>query len=308
MSEVQHSIKVAARRCGLTTHVIRVWEKRYDAVSPDRTDTNRRLYSEEEIERLNLLRLATESGHSIGTVAKLPTERLRKLVEDSLTASPRAQKAQPPSAGDVVESAVNSTKNLNAAELESILGRAAVTFGQHGLLENVISPFAVRIGELWQTGVITAAHEHFASAVIRNFLIRNSRPYGLNGGTPTLVVATPAGQLHEIGAVMAAAAANDMGWRVIYLGTSLPAVEIAGAAIQNKARAVALSVVFPGDDPSLPAELESLRKHLPAETKIIAGGRAVESYKATLQKIGAIQSRDLRALYPILERLRMPMD
>jgi methylmalonyl-CoA mutase cobalamin-binding domain/chain len=308
MSEVQHSIKVAARRCGLTTHVIRVWEKRYDAVSPDRTDTNRRLYSEEEIERLNLLRLATESGHSIGTVANLPTERLRKLVEDSLTASPRAQKAQPPSADDVVESAVNSTKNLNATELESILGRAAVTFGQHGLLENVISPFAVRIGELWQAGVITAAHEHFASAVIRNFLIRNSRPYGLNGGTPTLVVATPAGQLHEIGAVMAAAAANDMGWRVIYLGASLPAVEIAGAAIQNKARAVALSVVFPGDDPSLPAELESLHKHLPAETKIIAGGRAVESYKATLQKIGAIQSRDLRALYPILERLRMPMD
>ena len=70
MEEVQHSIKVAARRCGLSTHVIRVWEKRYDAVSPDRTDTNRRLYSEQEIERLKLLRAATLSGHSIGNVAR----------------------------------------------------------------------------------------------------------------------------------------------------------------------------------------------------------------------------------------------
>lgn len=307
MAEVQHSIKVAARRCGLTAHVIRVWEKRYDAVSPDRTDTNRRLYSEEEIERLNLLRLVTEAGHSIGNVARLATGQLRKLVEESLPDRAPARKVSARSADDVVEAAVNATKNLNAAELEDILGRAAVVHGHHGLLVNVVGPFAVKIGELWREGIITAAHEHFASAVIRNFLIRNSKPYALNGNTPTLVVGTPAGQLHEIGAVMAAAAANDMGWRVIYLGTSLPAVEIAGAAIQNKARAVALSLVFPGDDPNLPAELETLRKHLPADIKIIAGGRAAESYQPTLQKIGALHSKELPELYSILERLRMPL-
>lgn len=307
MTEVQHSIKVAARRCGLTTHVIRVWERRYDAVSPDRTDTNRRLYSEEEIERLNLLRLATETGHSIGTVARLPTEQLRKLVEESLPAATPARKATARSSTDVVDAAVNAARSLSAAELEDILSRAAVAYGHHGLLENVVSPFAVKVGDLWREGVITAAHEHFASAVIRNFLIRNSKPYALNGNTPVLVVGTPAGQLHEIGAVMAAAAANDMGWRVIYLGTSLPAVEIAGATIQNKARAVALSLVFPGDDPNLPAELENLRRLLPAEMKIIAGGRAAESYGPTLRKIGALQSKELRDFYPILERLRMPV-
>lgn len=306
MAEVQHSIKIASRRCGLTTHVIRVWEKRYDAVSPDRTDTNRRLYSEQEIERLNLLRLATEAGHSISTVAKLPTEKLQELVEESLTKPKTAAKTTAPSTDEVVQAAITATKSLNAVELEAILGRAAATFGQHGLLENVVGPFAVRVGELWREGAITAAHEHFASAVIRGFFIRSSRPYGLNGGTPTIVVATPAGQLHEIGAVMVAAAANDMGWRVDYLGASLPAAEIAGAAIQNRARAVALSLVFPGDDPSLPAELENLRSLLPAKTAIIAGGRAAESYRHTLQKIGASLSRGLRELYPILERLRMP--
>ena len=306
MSKMQHSIKVAANRTGLSTNVIRVWEKRYDAVSPDRTDTNRRLYSEAEIERLTLLRMATQAGHTISNVARVPTEKLRKLVADSIPSPVPAKLPRQPDPRAEIDAALNAIQKLNAAELEANFTRAALMHGQHGLLEKVLAPLAVKVGDLWRDGVITAAHEHFASAVIRNFLVRNSKPYALNGNTPALVVGTPAGQLHELGAVMVAAAANDMGWRVIYLGTSLPAVEIAGAVIQNKARAVALSIVFPGDDPHLPAELENLRQQLPAEIKIIAGGRAAESYDRTLKTIGASLAENLRDLYAILERLRVP--
>jgi len=306
MTEVQHSIKIAARRCGLTTHVIRVWEKRYDAVSPDRTDTNRRLYSEEEIERLTLLRVATQAGHSIGNVARLPTKKLRELVAQSIhlpaTPLPKADS----SATETVGAALGAIRELNTRQLEETFERAAVAYGQHGLLEQVISPLAVKVGDLWQDGTMTAAHEHFASAVIRNFLVRNSKPYAPNGSAPTIVVATPAGQLHEIGAVMVAAAASDMGWRVIYLGTSLPAAEIVGAVAQNHARALALSIVFPGDDPLLPGELENLRKQLPTGVRIIAGGRAAGSYRAALQQLGAEVVGELRELYPILERMRVP--
>ena len=306
MSEIQHTIKVAARKSGLTPHVIRVWERRYDAVSPDRTDTNRRRYSDAEIERLTLLRTATHAGHSISTVAKLPVEKLRQIVAEVPTATASTSTRAGAGAELAIAAAVLATEQLNAAELEEILGRSAVAYGQHGLLEKVVGPLAIKIGELWQEGVITAAHEHFASSMIRNFLFRNSKPFAQNGHAPTLIVGTPAGQLHELGAVMVAAAANDLGWRIVYLGASLPAAEIAGAAIQNKARAVALSIVFPGDDPNLPAELENLRKHLPEEIKIIAGGRAAGSYAATLKSIGAAHSPELRELYRILERMRVP--
>ena len=306
MAEMQHSIKFAARKSGLTSHVIRVWEKRYNAVSPNRTDTNRRRYSDAEIERLTLLRAATHAGHSIGNIARLPVEKLRELVGE-IAAAPVASPPRKQTAGATVDGSVAAIEKLNAAELEEQLGRAAVAFGQHGLLQKVVSPLAQKIGDLWRDGTITAAHEHFASAVIRNFLIRNSKPYALNGNAPTLVVATPAAQLHELGAVMVAAAANDMGWRVVYLGTSLPAVEIAGAAIQHKARAVALSIVFPGDDPNLPLELTSLRKHLPTEIKIIAGGRAAESYASTLDQIEAVRAQELKDLYHILEDMRLPV-
>jgi len=305
MLEVQHSIKFAAQKSGLTAHVIRIWEKRYDAVSPDRTDTNRRRYSEAEIERLSLLRAATHAGHSIGNIARLPVEKLRELVgEIPAATAPVVKAARNPSA--FVTEALTAIEQPNPTELQEVLGRAAVAFGSHGLLEKVVTPLTQRIGELWLEGSITAAHEHFASAVIREFLLRNSKPYGMNGSAPTLIVGTPAGQLHELGAVMVAAAANDLGWRVVYLGTSLPALEIAGAAIQHQARAVALSIVFPGDDPNLPQEMESLRKHMPGEIPIIVGGRCAESYARTFEQIQAVQSKGLKDLYRILEQMRRP--
>src|SRR5512140_1043166 len=83
MNEPHHAIKGVSRRTGLSAHVIRIWEKRYGAVTPARTGTNRRLYSEEQIERLSLLRDVTRAGHSIGLVAKLQTQALRKLAAEA---------------------------------------------------------------------------------------------------------------------------------------------------------------------------------------------------------------------------------
>jgi len=305
MDEIQHSIKVAAKRCGLSTHVIRVWEKRYDAVSPNRTDTNRRLYTEDEIERLNLLRLATVAGHSIGNIARLPTEKLRTLIP-APSPEPRISSREPTTSAGAVQAAIERIQVMDTTGLESILGKAAAKHGQHGLLENIIAPLASQVGELWLRGTITAAHEHFASVVIRNFLMRTPRSYVMHGNAPTIIVTTPAGQLHELGAVMVAAAANDLGWRVIYLGPSLPAAEIAGAAIQHQARAVALSIIFPADDAKLPDELAQLKNHLPGNTRLIVGGQAAASYQATLRSLGIQATKELGELYPILEELRTP--
>ena len=298
-----HSIQSVSRRTGLSAHVIRVWEKRYGAVKPSRTGTNRRLYSDAEIERLQLLRLATEAGHSIGNIAALDLEKLKQIATPVGDLPPARGKATR-EANSFVEECIAATKRLDAAIFEDSLNRATLALGQHGLLEQVVGPVAQAIGDLWRDGTITAAHEHFASAAIRVFLGHASRPFALAANAPHLVVATPAGQLHELGAVMVAAAATDLGWRVTYLGTSLPAAEIAGSAIQNQARAVALSVVYPGDDEHLPAELEKLRRYLPPETKIIVGGRASGSYEEALKQIGALHSKDITEFCSHLEDLR----
>jgi DNA-binding transcriptional MerR regulator/methylmalonyl-CoA mutase cobalamin-binding subunit len=308
MTELKHSIRVASQRTGLSSHAIRIWEKRYSAVTPTRTTTNRRLYTDAEIERLTLLHQATQSGHNISNVARLSTDQLR-----TLSAQNRSQSVPAAALGGAsghpaqsIEQCLNAIRQLDSQGLEQLLDRGAVLHGQHGLLHKVIAPLTHEIGELWRVGAITAAHEHMATWVIRLFLGRISKPFALNGVAPLLIVATPAGQLHEMGAVMVAAAANDSGWKVNYLGGSLPAPEIAGVAIQSAARAVALSIVYPEDDPNLTTELQNLRRYLPPAVTIIAGGRAAPAYREALASIGAQTCRDLQELYGHLDRLRQP--
>jgi methylmalonyl-CoA mutase cobalamin-binding subunit len=206
----------------------------------------------------------------------------------------------------LLEECIAAVKALDSNALEDGFQRAATALGSQGLLQQVIAPLAEIIGESWRNGVITAAHEHFASAVIRVVLGRAARPFAGEEGAPVLVVATPSGQLHELGALLAGAAAANLGWHVTYLGASLPAPEIAGAARQNRARAVALSLVYPEDDPCLEGELARLRELLPPGTVLLVGGRAMPAYRGTLEKIGARQIRDIAHLGSVLDDLRKP--
>ncbi len=302
MATSHHTIAAVTRSTGLTAHVIRVWEKRYGAVKPTRTATNRRLYSDEEVERLGLLRDITRSGNSIGAVAQLPLEKLRALAAETRqgkAGQPGAQ-AQTPA----LEECLAAVTQLDAGALERALVQGAAQLGAQGLLQRVIAPLAETIGELWREGTITSAHEHFASAVLRVYLGQTAQSFAGAERAPVLVVGTPSGQLHELGALLAAAAAANLGWRVTYIGASLPAAEIAGVVRQNRARAVALSLVYPEDDPCLEAELERLGALLGPEIPLVIGGRAMPAYRQTLKKVNAMPVEDLKHLCTVLDSLR----
>lgn len=317
-------INAVVRRTGLSVHVIRVWEKRYGAVLPERSATRRRLYSEEQVERLGLLRQLTLSGQSIGYVARLSTTRLRALAAASVSsqtsfpasglasaeAAPLAQVSvsipvPPPADSSVLlDKGMVAVKALDSRALDQVLVEAEVSFGALGMLQRVAAPLAQALGSLWRDGLITAAHEHFASSVLRTFLSQTARRLVPEPDAPVLLVATPAGQLHELGALLVAAYAANLGWRVAYLGANLPAAEIAGAARQSCARALALSLVYPEDDSHLAAELSRLRELLPAEFPFLVGGRASDAYQAVLQGLGALRIADLTQLGLTLDALR----
>lgn len=303
MGSILHSMKATALRTGLSPHSIRMWERRYRAVTPKRNGTNRRLYDEEDISRLTLLRKLTEAGHSIGNVAGLPAPELERLANVAHFYRPEPS-GPAPGEKDLVETCLAAVKDLDERRLQDALREGEVALGSQGLLQRVIGPLAQRVGDLWRDGTITAAHEHLASEEVRSFLAHTMRPFAFNDATPLLLVATPAGQLHELGALLAAASAANLGWRVTYLGVSLPAAEIAGAARQQKARAVALSLVYPEDDPHLEGELTRLRELMPPEISVLVGGRAAAAYQAALEKINAHVMSDLSAMAAALDSLR----
>lgn len=302
------SMKYVTRKTGLTSHTIRVWERRYGAVSPERTETNRRLYTNADIERLKLLRRATLAGHSIGQIARLSIEDLRDWAEIDSEPEPKmpfpSPDSQIPSAEGIIEDALGALRLFDREQLEEILHRASATFSLPVLIDQVLSPFFEKLGELWSEGALRVAQEHFSSGIIRGFLANLSRQAESSSTDPVLLVTTPAGQHHEFGALFAATVAASCGWKSIYLGPNLPAEEIAGAAAVNGARAVALSIIYPADDPRLAEELTLLRRCLPADSQIVAGGRSASNYKDALDDIGALIVTGSAVFRGILNSLR----
>ena len=312
MSKTEHrySIKLVARRTGLSAHAIRIWEKRYNAVLPARTETNRRLYSDADMERLLLLHKATLDGHAIGQIAKLPTEQLRQLFHTAeATPSVKAvqtNKTVPTSSAAILENCLQFVKQLDPERLQRALEDAEVALSRPRFIEQLIAPLLQKIGELWRDGTLRVIHEHMATAVTRSFLGNVRSAYDVPETAPGVVTTTPVGQLHELGALMASATASAEGWRVTYLGPNLPAEEIAAAARQNQARAVALSIVYPTDDPRLEPELQKLRRLLPGDVALLIGGRAAVNYRTTLEMLGVQLIKDMASFSAILEALRVP--
>jgi len=298
-------MKVVVRRTGLSPHLIRMWERRYRAVVPDRTNTGRRLYSDADISRLSLLRQATEAGESIGQIATLPIEDLARLIDDFPAYQAQAQRPEDTVApGGFLDRSLKAAIALDGPELEAILLEASVALGQQAFLDRILMPLLDRAGELWEQGDLKISQEHLASAVVRSLLGIMALTQQSDQHGPLLLTTTPSGQRHEFGALAASVTAVSAGWRSAYLGPDLPAEEIASAAKDRGARAVALSLVYPGDDPRVALELRKLVRLLDGGVTLLVGGRASQAYQDVLEEIGAVHVHDLAELRSILNQFR----
>ena len=290
------SIKAVAERTGLSQHTIRAWERRYKVLQPMRTDTNRRVYEEQDVERLELLGRAVATGHSISLIAGLPNGELERLGQ-----VPRVDRQE--SAASLLQSCLRSVGDLDAEALALELKRASSSLGVDAFLDEIVSPLLQEVGNEWQNNEAGIAREHLASAVLRSQLEELRRAFPAGAGAPRLLVTTPVSEPHEFGAMMAAVAAAHDGWRVYYLGPNLPAAEIASAAHRVSATAVALSIVHPADVSAVSRDLRQLAKALEGRPLLVGGG-AVPHFEGDIKALGAIGLGTLEELRTQLRRLR----
>ena len=303
-----YPIRYVSQRTGLTPHLIRAWENRYQAVVPHRSAKNRRLYSEDDVLRLKLLKTITDAGHTISQVARLDSTDLQNLAQQDKAEIRRTTRKndgplEPAAVDDHFKQCLAAVLNLDPDGLERSYDRAAIDLTRPALLRDLIVPLFKEIGKLWHGGSLKIVNEHMATTVTRNFLLNMLRATEILDPAPKIVIATTVGQWHDIGALTVALTAAENGWHPVYYGPNLPAEEIAAAVKHSGARAVAISITHLLDQHSLVDELRKLRRYIDDEVNFFVGGRAVTDYAQILEEVNANYIKNIEQFSDVLNSL-----
>ncbi|MEW5755556.1 MAG: cobalamin-dependent protein [Pseudomonadota bacterium] len=302
----RHPIQAVARRTGLSVDCIRVWEKRYGAVTPQRDKTSQRVYTDEDIERLILLRRATQAGRRIGQIVSLSNEALTQLISDDRAPLGGLVAEQEPKSAPQrhLNACLQAVRDLSPDALANALAHAATSHPLPVLLEEIVSPLIGAIGREWAEGKLRVFHEHAATAQIADFLVNVRKSLNVRSAGQTAIVTTPVGQVHELGALMVSVYLAAEGFRTIYLNPSTPAAEIVAAAAQAQASVVALSVSYPSEDPLVTNDLKRVRLQLPEQVAVIVGGSAARAYARSCDEAGIVFCADFDCLRQHIDQLK----
>jgi len=292
----KYPIKYVSMRTGFTQNLIRTWENRYDLLEPQRTNTKRRLYTDNDIEKLIAIKKALAEGMKIGELSSMSTSEIRQIVN----------KTQDIGQELTVYSEENLTtafafiNNYDMKGLKDFLGHQKILLPKFEFISKILIPLLVEIGDKWADGKIRISQEHFATAIIRDELGSLIETHD-NANLPSVVCCTPKGQQHDLIALAIAAVLSMNGLQTIFLGANVPAEEIIATAMKTKAKAVVISIIYPTEDPLLTDELYKLDKYLRA-TRIFIGGAAALSYYKNLNDTSIILINDLKLLIDSIRR------
>jgi methanogenic corrinoid protein MtbC1 len=268
------------------------------------------MFCVKDIERLKMLKTVIKVGHSISQIAGLSSEELIQLVKSDVSDASKVSAAREPGSLDATyffKQSLSTVLKFDAEGLESVLDRAAVYLSKLELIKAVIEPLCKKIGELWEHGKLKIINEHMTTTVIHSFLWNLLRSAEVSETSPKIVISTPSGHQHELGALAIALVACEANWRSLYFGSSLPAEEIAAAVKYADARAVALSITYHEDSHQLNLEVKKLRRYLGDDITIFIGGQGalplVEFFNANeIQVLKDVES--FRAALDMLHKLR----
>lgn len=211
------SIKDLENLCGVKAHTIRIWEKRYNLLEPDRTETNIRTYNLKSLQKLLNVTYLVNSGYKISRISKLSEDEINQYVRSIVTDS--STKSQ----------AINSFKiamlNYDLVLFLSTYEQLKANRDFRQIFLDVFIPFLKEIGLLWQTDTISPSHEHFITNLIKQKVLSNIDEYQYNNPTKkekAFVLFLPDNEIHELGLLYLHYEILRHGYKCIYLGHSVP--------------------------------------------------------------------------------------
>lgn len=209
-----YSIKDLEQLSGIKAHTLRVWEQRYNLLSPKRTETNIRFYDDQDLKLILNVALLNDNGVKISKIASMASDEIReevmKLTERSLTHD------------DQIHALTICMIEMDEERFDKILSTNIIKLGFEQTMMNIIYPFMSKIGVLWQTGAINPAQEHFISNLVRQKLIVAIDGQTLKAGGKKFLLFLPERELHETSILFASYLIKNKGHKVIYLGQTTP--------------------------------------------------------------------------------------
>ncbi len=298
-------LRTVSRLTGLSPDIIRAWEKRYSVVAPTRGARGARLYSSADVAHLSLLGRVVGGGRAIGDVARLDRRRLEALARTAIPAMAADPAAEPrmDEPGEVVKESLAVLARFDAAALDCCLGDALAAHGTRQFVRQIAEPLVDEIARGSAAREVSATDERLLAGSLRNLLagILRSRS---GVGQPRVLLAAPAGERHELSLLLAALLVADAGLALCYMGTDLPAPELAEAARRAGAVVVGLAVADDANQRAAAAEVRRIERGLPPSVELWLGGRAAAAVAARLGACRALVLDPITSIDAELARVR----
>ncbi len=263
-----YSIKDLEKLSGIKAHTLRIWEKRYSLFEPDRTETNIRYYSNDDLKRILNISILKKNGVKISKIASMSEIEISgKVSELNLVRTEY---------DDIIDNLIVGMIDLNETYFEKIFSASILRIGFESTIQKIVSPFFERIGTMWQTGGINPAQEHFVTNIVRQKMIvaidgvKNAEEK--HKGTALLFL--PENELHELSLLFYNYALKSRNYRTVYLGQTVPSESLIRVTEIVRPDFIIAVITSPCKENELDELIHTLQATA-RNKKILLSGRAV---------------------------------
>lgn len=262
----QYAIKDLERLSGIKAHTLRIWELRYGILKPERSCTNIRCYTPEDLKRILNISLLNNNGYKISKIATFMDEELVTHAQTILNKFARES--------DQIDNLVMCMMEMDEAKFESTVCSCISHFGFENTMERVLFPFMHHVGSMWQLGIVNCAQEHFIAQLIKQKIIVSidGLPKEKADDGKTYVLYLPNKELHDMGLLYCKYLVKTKGHKCLYLGQSVPLCDLKHLAEQIAADVLVTIFTTPMEDFSLKQYISKLSDAF-QKARIMVSGR-----------------------------------
>lgn len=266
-----YNIKAAAKLLDMPKVTIRSWETRYSAITPARTESGHRLYSDQNLEDLKWLKIQVqENGMKISEAVKLLHTSRKQFYHPEVT-----DHKEPIEYAKQIEELYQAAVEIDIDRFNYLLDLKFSLFHHQTVFFHIIAPLMVRIGAEWENGQISVAHEHMITNIIQQRFNQFFRIFPVAPHLPKVLALSPSGEHHQLGLLLFSLFLRENGFHVVYTGPDTPLDGLAEMVAKQDFQLVCMSVMTPKSRPVAEQYIKELSDAIP-HLHFLLGGQGVD--------------------------------